>query len=295
MQQTLFMRIRLALLVLFVLAPALVVVPRAAAQQGPSAQVDAWVLSSVADWDAGAIDGLLVINNAGGELRLAEDRTSGSFVSAAFKTPFPANALGATWEAEIAEGSELRLEIRARATPPAGEEGWGPWQPLNAGEARSAKDEVRFASPDVLAVPQIAAICSCARFLALLHHAPRHACRCKCGVSAHRAEQPGLRLWPTAPADFVRADDAHRAPFACDARCLERQTCHAAAGARQPTRCDRASAERCARAERHARCATRSAALPDRRARLGRPELSLPDRRRGHYLRGPQRRAECAR
>ncbi|WP_322510797.1 hypothetical protein, partial [Chloroflexus sp.] len=44
--------------------------PVAARPSSLAAQVSSWRLSSVQDWQAGAIDGLLVVNNAGGELRL---------------------------------------------------------------------------------------------------------------------------------------------------------------------------------------------------------------------------------
>lgn len=136
---------------------ALPAAPATAQQQGPQARVGAWTLSEVADWRAGGGAGLLVTNNAGGELRLAEGATSGSFISQPFEADFPLNAAGAVWSAEVVEGTEVRLELRARATPPAGdpEAGWGPWQPLVAGDARSEADDSdgAFATPDVVALP----------------------------------------------------------------------------------------------------------------------------------------------
>lgn len=135
------------------LAPA----PARAQQQGPQARVGTLTLSSVADWEAGSASGLLVTNNAGGELRLADGQTFGSFVSPALKTSFPINAAGAQWRADVLDGTQLLLEARARATPPEGdpESGWGPWQPLVAGDARAAAtgSEGPFATPDVLALP----------------------------------------------------------------------------------------------------------------------------------------------
>jgi hypothetical protein len=127
--------------------------PAAAQQQAPQARIGTWTLATVADWEAGAGSGTLVTNNAGGELRLAEGQSSGGFISAPFKADFVANAAGALWEAELAPGTQLRLELRARATPPAGdpEAGWGAWQPLEAGDARAANGA--FATPDVVALP----------------------------------------------------------------------------------------------------------------------------------------------
>jgi len=124
-----------------------------ARQQGPAARVAAWELSAVDDWRAGASGGLLVTNNAGGELRLADGATAGSFLSAPFKTSFPANAAGATWVAELLPGTDLTLELRGRATPPAegDDAGWSPWLPLVAGDARS--DQGALATADVVGLP----------------------------------------------------------------------------------------------------------------------------------------------
>ncbi len=125
---------------------------------GPQARSASWTLSSVADWEAGGGSGLLVTNNGGGELRLAEGQTSGSFISQPFQATFAANAAGAIWEADLVPGTTLRLEMRARATAPAGdpEAGWGPWQPLLSGEVRSEARESRgaYATPDVVALPE---------------------------------------------------------------------------------------------------------------------------------------------
>ncbi len=131
--------------------------PVVAQSQGSQAQVGAWTLTSVTDWEAGGGGGILVTNNAGGELRLADGQSSGSFISAPFKTTFPSNAAGAVWSAEVVPGTQLRLELRARATSPAAdpENGWDAWQPLEAGDARSAaKDSTdAFATPAVVALP----------------------------------------------------------------------------------------------------------------------------------------------
>ncbi|NTU81850.1 MAG: N-acetylmuramoyl-L-alanine amidase [Chloroflexales bacterium] len=148
----------LALLVgVALVAATLAARPAVAQQQGPQAMVGAWTLTDVADWEAGGGSGVLVTNNAGGELRLADGQTSGSFVSAPFKADFPLNAAGAVWSAEVVPGTQLRLDLRARATPPTAdpENGWGLWQPLEAGDARSAAKDSQgaFATPDVAALP----------------------------------------------------------------------------------------------------------------------------------------------
>ncbi len=130
--------------------------PAQARQQGPQARVGKLTLSSVADWEAGSMSGVLITNNAGGELRLADGQSFGSFVSPALKTNFPINAAGAQWRADVLNGTQMLLEVRGRATPPDGdsESGWGPWQPLIAGDARSAAtgSEGAFATPAVLAL-----------------------------------------------------------------------------------------------------------------------------------------------
>ncbi|MEI7645124.1 MAG: peptidoglycan recognition family protein [Chloroflexales bacterium] len=129
----------------------------ARAQQPPQAQVDSWQISDVAQWEAGASSGLLITNNAGGELRLAEDQVAGAFLSRPFAAKFPFNTAGAVWDAEQITGTRMALELRARATPPPTEgnpdDGWGAWQPLDSGDARSQADDGAFATANVLAFP----------------------------------------------------------------------------------------------------------------------------------------------
>lgn len=131
--------------------------PVQAQPRTPQARVGAVRLTSVADWESGGVQNLLVTNNSGGELRLAEGATIGSFVSPALKTTFPLNAVGAIWRAEIPAGTQVQLEVRGRTTPPEGdpESGWEPWQPLFAAETRSAArgSEDSYATPIVLPLP----------------------------------------------------------------------------------------------------------------------------------------------
>jgi hypothetical protein len=140
-------------MITLVLACTLVAAPASAQQQGPQARVGSWTLSAVGDWRAGGNSGVLVTNNAGGELRLGDGQTFGSFLSPAFKIDFAANAAGAVWNADVISGTTLLLELRARSLPPEGdpESGWSAWQPLTSGDARDA--DGAFATADVLALP----------------------------------------------------------------------------------------------------------------------------------------------
>jgi hypothetical protein len=125
-------------------------------QQTAQTQMAEWQLSTVADWEAGQIEDLLITNNVDGELRLAEGETSGSFISAPFETEFPFNAAGLVWMAEVPEDTLLRLDLRERTVPLEStnpllnDDDWGPWQELTAADARSQVDQAAFASPDVL-------------------------------------------------------------------------------------------------------------------------------------------------
>lgn len=127
------------------------------AQQSPQVKVESWELSDVLAWEAGTSSGLLITNNAGGELRLAEDQVSGAFLSAPFATKMPFNAAGAVWHADLIEGTGVKLDLRARSTPPSTEggpdDGWGSWQPLSSGDARSQVDDGAFATANLLAFP----------------------------------------------------------------------------------------------------------------------------------------------
>jgi len=120
-----------------------------------AAQVSSWRLSSVSDWQAGEVQGLLVANNSGGELRLDAEASEGSFISAPFETAFATNAAGAIWRAELVSGTDVRLELRARATPPTGgDDDWGPWLPLVAADEPPAADAEAMATAAPLALPE---------------------------------------------------------------------------------------------------------------------------------------------
>lgn len=134
-------------------------------RQGPEVLMRQQELTSVDDWEAGVSSGLLISNNSGGELRLAAGKTEGSYLSQPFSTTFAINAAGSFWRADFPAGTGLVLELRGRSTPPSeltatvtydeaeAEEGWGKWQTMIAGDARSQADDGALAMPDVLAFP----------------------------------------------------------------------------------------------------------------------------------------------
>ncbi len=135
--------------------------------QGPPVQQERWSIDRVVDWQAGAGENVLVSNNAGGELRLDVDATSGMFVSWPMSATFQLNAAGAYWRADEPVGTRMRLQLRGRSTPPPAEDaatttddeptaddaGWGPWQDLVAADARSRVEDGALAMPDVLEFP----------------------------------------------------------------------------------------------------------------------------------------------
>lgn len=150
---------RLLCICLFLLAGLVAgIAPLAAAppaQTAPPTERGEVVLDSVNDWEDGTVEDLLVTNNAGGELRLADDTESGEFLSAVYEADFGFNVAGATWRAEIPPGTDLSLELRTSTSRPAaaGSATWGDWQPLVAGDARSQADDGAFAIPATLAFP----------------------------------------------------------------------------------------------------------------------------------------------
>jgi hypothetical protein len=148
-------RIALVLFVVAVLALTPFALPLRAQPGAPTAQTGQWELADVADWRAGSVADLLITNNSGGELRLAEDAAQGVFLSAPFAADFSPNAVGAVWRAEVLPGTALTLEVRTRADAPGAgpDAGWGPWLALESADARSQSDDGAFATADVVAVP----------------------------------------------------------------------------------------------------------------------------------------------
>ena len=64
------------------------------------------------DWDRGTRNGLIVSNNAGGELRLDAGSRAGTFTSELTRTAALYNAVGAIWQADVPQGTTLKLELR---------------------------------------------------------------------------------------------------------------------------------------------------------------------------------------
>jgi hypothetical protein len=128
-----------------------------ALRQGLPVQVGEWELDTVDDWEEGIVNGLLISNNAGGELRLDSGQDQGIFISEPFSTPFTINAVGAYWRAQFPTGTNMVLEVRGRSSEPpediTSDTGWGAWHPLEEGEARSVAENGAFAAPDVLPFP----------------------------------------------------------------------------------------------------------------------------------------------
>jgi hypothetical protein len=143
------MRRALLLFILVILAGVglLVRAPLLAAQTSVQVHIGRAMLSKVADWQRGTLDGLLVSNNADGELRLADGSTSGTFTSAAIRTDFSFNAVGAVWKANVPISTTLQLEVRG--SPTITDVAAAVWQPLPAGDARSQSDDGALALESV--------------------------------------------------------------------------------------------------------------------------------------------------
>jgi hypothetical protein len=110
--------------------------PAPAAPAAPGAalpvRVERKSFSSVQEWQQGTLSGLQIINNADGELRLADGASRGVFESAVISTTFGLNALGAVWRADVPPGTTLTLEVRGGPSSAA----LGEYQPLAGGDAR---------------------------------------------------------------------------------------------------------------------------------------------------------------
>src|SRR5215212_6422161 len=113
------MRRALLLIILVILAGVGLSVraPSLAAQTAAQVQIGKVALSKVGDWQRGTLDGLLISNNADGELRLADTSKSGMFTSDVVRTDFSFNAIGAVWKAVVPLSTTLTLEVRGGPTP----------------------------------------------------------------------------------------------------------------------------------------------------------------------------------
>ena len=65
------------------------------AQSAPSGGIPTarWSQSSVDEWNAGTLEGLIVTNNGGGEIRLDPDSSGGTYTSTPFQAPFAFTAV----------------------------------------------------------------------------------------------------------------------------------------------------------------------------------------------------------
>ena len=93
------------------------------ATPGPETDVQSWVQTTAADFQQGDLDGVVVADAAGGELRLAPLAASGVYTSPVVTADFAFTALVAHWSADLPRGSELQVEMRYETA----ESGWSPW------------------------------------------------------------------------------------------------------------------------------------------------------------------------
>ena len=91
------------------------------------------VLDTVAAWEQGRRENILVTNNAGGEVRLENPANPGVYTSVISQTTTAFNAVGVRWVADAPTGTRIQLEVRTGPTADA----MGAWQPVIGGDARS--------------------------------------------------------------------------------------------------------------------------------------------------------------
>ncbi|KAB8142967.1 N-acetylmuramoyl-L-alanine amidase [Chloroflexia bacterium SDU3-3] len=137
-------------LLLSVLAAALLIAPAPHAAAQAKVQRGSVHFSSVVEWQGGLAEGIQITNNDNGEIRLADGKIEGTYTSGLTKTDFPANALGAVWQASVPAEAELRLEARGGPTP----ETLGDWQQLPTSDARSQSADGAFATESLIALPE---------------------------------------------------------------------------------------------------------------------------------------------
>jgi len=119
-------RAELAALLLLVLPSLAFAAPAA---QPPAVQNGGWTHSEVDDWLPGTFSNTYV---EGSVLRLQSGQTSGEFVSAPLQAPFGFNGAVASWQAAIAPGQTLELDVR----PSVDGVTWGDWRPARVSAGR---------------------------------------------------------------------------------------------------------------------------------------------------------------
>lgn len=126
-------RILLALISLFLILLGLYALPRPETVLSPQSQgpvVGEWVQSSASDFREGERLGTEITEVDGGEVRLASGGRQGSFISMVKEVPFPFNALGSRWIANLPPETDLKLEVRASAD----NSSWTDWMEINLDE-----------------------------------------------------------------------------------------------------------------------------------------------------------------
>lgn len=120
---------------LLALSVGLAASPCAHATAPPPVRAANWTLSSAADWQAVALDGLIVVASDRGDaaLTLDDGRPEGHFTSPVYAAPFPFTAAALFWTADTQDGAGLAVKVRLSQDGLA----WSPWYPIYHPETQS--------------------------------------------------------------------------------------------------------------------------------------------------------------
>jgi hypothetical protein len=102
-----------------------------------------WTQSTAAEFSAGQMTGIAVVNVGDGALRLSANADKGTYLSPEVTAEFEFNALAARWAADVPIASSFQVELRARTVA----EGWSTWYPLNNVEWIPNKGEYALETP----------------------------------------------------------------------------------------------------------------------------------------------------
>jgi hypothetical protein len=91
------------------------------------ARAEEWTQTTVADFGEGTLDGLQIVDQAGGELVLAEGAERGTYTSPVVDAEFSLNAIAPRWQADLPEGSSVQIEVRVQTV----RKGWSEWYSLD--------------------------------------------------------------------------------------------------------------------------------------------------------------------
>ncbi|MCD6520234.1 MAG: SpoIID/LytB domain-containing protein [Anaerolineae bacterium] len=95
-----------------------------------SAQVRDFFWSTRQDWEGGTLDGLEVVAQAEGALRLTSGTVEGEYLSLPVQSPFPFMALGVCWITSPASRGSLSFDVRLSQDG----DSWGEWCSLQEDE-----------------------------------------------------------------------------------------------------------------------------------------------------------------